>query len=161
MAAGQMTGVQQVVAAAPATGRTATANEGVTGSKLVAFEGLLKRAGHMIGVILKDIVKYAIPVASIVAIADPAAAPALEAFTASVRLVQATVISVQQKWAAEGSGANEQKLAEVLEIVEQPVVTMFAQVGLQADTAYVTNLVNGIVAILNAQPGLVLPTTAA
>ncbi len=159
MAAGQVAGSQQV--AAITTGGAASASQVGTGGKLVAFEGLLKRAGHLIGVVLKDIVKYAIPVASIVAIADPAAAPALGAFTASVRLVQATVISVQQKWAAEGSGANEQKLAEVLEIVEQPVVTLFAQVGLQVDTAYVTNLVNGVVAILNAQPGLVLPTAGA
>ncbi len=128
--------------------------------KLAAFEGFLKKAGHIAGVVLTEIVRYVIPVASFVAMADPAAAPAIGAFTASVKLVQAAVISVQQKWAAAGSEANAQKLADVLEIVEQPVVTMFAQVGLQVDTAYVTNLVNGVVAILNAQPGVVLPKAA-
>ncbi len=128
--------------------------------KLAVFEGFLKRAGHIAGVVLTDIVKYAIPVASVVAIADPAAAPAVEAFAASVKLVQATVISVQQKWSAVGSSGNAQKLADVLEIVEQPVVTMFAQAGVQVDSAYVTNLVNGVVAILNAQPGVVLPKAA-
>ena len=130
----------------------ATAAAAKTG-KLAAFEGLLKKAGHIAGVVLTDIVKYVIPVASLVAVADPAAAPAVEAFTASVRLVQATVISVQQKWATEGSQANGQKLADVLTIVEQPVVTMFAQAGIQVDTAYVTNLVNGVVAILNRSRG--------
>lgn len=128
--------------------------------KLAAFEGFLKKAGHIAGIVLADIIKYAIPVASIVAVADPAVAPAMVAFTASVRLVQATVISVQQKWSASGSEANNQKLADVLEIVEQPILTMFAQSGLQVDRAYVTNLVNGVVAILNAQPGGVLPKAA-
>ena len=129
-------------------------------NKLAAFEGFLKRAGHIAGIVLTDIVKYVIPVASVVAIADPAAAPVIEAFTASVKLVQATVISVQQKWATEGSGVNPQKLSDVLEIVQQPVTTMFAQVGVQVDTAYVTNLINGVVAILNAQPGVILPKGA-
>ncbi|GAC1357681.1 MAG: hypothetical protein NVSMB3_04420 [Acidobacteriaceae bacterium] len=129
--------------------------------KLVAFEGFLKKAGHIAGVVLTDIVKYAMPVASLVAVADPETAPAVAAFTASVRLVQATVVSVQQKWATSGSEANPQKLADVLEIVEQPVLTMFAQAGVQVDKTYVTNLVNGIVAILNAQPGAVLQKAAA
>ena len=132
----------------------------VKAGKLVAFEGFLKRAGHVAGVVLSEIVKYVIPVASVVAIADPAAAPAIQAFLASVKLVQSTVISAQQRWAAAGSEANAQKLADVLEIVEAPIVTMFAQAGVQVDRTYITNLVNGVVAILNAQPAAVLPTAA-
>ncbi len=84
--AGSGTGIAQAVAGKP--------------GKLAAFEGFLKKAGHIAGVVLTDIVRYLIPVASVVALADPAVAPAVEAFTASVKLVQATVISVQQKWAA-------------------------------------------------------------
>lgn len=144
--AGSGTGIAQAVAGKP--------------GKLAGFEGFLKKAGHIAGVVLTDIVRYLIPVASVVALADPAVAPAVEAFTASVKLVQATVISVQQKWAAGGTSANTQKLADVLEIVELPIVTMFAQAGLQVDRAYVTNLVNGVVAILNAQPGAILPAAA-
>jgi len=143
-------------AAAGIVGGT-TQSAGTKTGKLAAFEGFLKKAGHIAGVVLTDILKYAIPVASLVAVADPEVAPAVVAFTASVKLVQAAVISVQQKWSAAGSEANGQKLADVLEIVEQPIVTMFAQSGTQVDRAYVTNLVNGVVAILNAQPGIVLP----
>ncbi len=141
-------------------GQEATLTGTIKSEGLRPFEGFLRKAGQVAGVVLKDIVKYVIPIASIVSIADPSTAPVVGAFTASVKLVQATVISVQQKWTAEGSAANAQKLADVLEIVEQPVTTMFAQVGLQVDNAYVTNLVNGVVAILNAQPGLVLPAAA-
>lgn len=143
-----------------ANGGGTTQTAGPKTGKLAAFEGFLKKAGHIAGVVLTDIVKYAIPVASVVAVADPELAPGVVAFTASVKLVQATVISVQQKWSASGSEANAQKLADVLEIVEQPVLTMFAQAGVQVDKAYVTNLVNGVVAILNAQPGIVLSKAA-
>ncbi len=128
--------------------------------KLAAFEGFLKKAGHIAGVVLADVIKYAVPVASVVSIADPAAAPALEAFTASVKLVQATVITVQQRWSTQGSEANTHKLADVLSIVEAPIVTLFSQAGIAVDKAYVTNLVNGVVAILNAQPGVGLPAAA-
>ena len=122
------------------------------GGKLAEFEGFLKRAGRVVGVLLSEIVRYALPLASLAAVADPAAAPAAEAFAASLKLVQATVLAAQQRWATAGSEANARKLADVLEIVEQPIVTLFAQAGVRVDTAYVTNLVNGVVALLNAQP---------
>lgn len=127
------------------------------GRKLAEFEGFLKRAGHAAGVVLSEVVRYALPLASLVAVADPAVAPAASAFAASLRLVQATVVAAQQRWAQAGSEANGHKLADVLEIVEQPIVTLFAQAGVRVDTAYVTNLVNGVVALLNAQPAAGLP----
>lgn len=134
--------------------------EMTTVGKLATFESFLKKAGRIAGVVLTDVVKCAIPVASVVMIVDPEAAPAVEAFVASVKLVQTAVISVQQKWATEGSEANAQKFADVLAIVEQPVILMFEQAGIQVNLAYVTNLVDGVVAILNAQPGVVLRLAA-
>ena len=135
-----------------ATGSTTTSSSGV----LTTFEGFLKTAGHVAGVVLSEIVKFVVPIAQVAAIADPAVAPALTAFTTSLQLVQTAVVSAQQRWSAEGSAANAQKLADVLETVEKPIILLFAQVGISVDTAYVTNLVNGVVAILNAQPGVVL-----
>ncbi len=128
------------------------------GGALAAFEGFLKTAGQVAGVVLSEIVKYVVPMAQVAAVADPAAAPALTAFTTSLQLVQTAVVSAQQRWSAEGSAANTQKLSDVLVTVEQPILLLFAQAGLAVDTAYVTNLVNGVVAILNAQPGVVLQT---
>lgn len=127
-----------------------------SGGALAAFEGFLQTAGHVAGVVLSEIVKFVVPIAQVAAVVDPAAAPALTAFTTSLQLVQTAVVSEQQRWAAQGSAANTQKLADVLETVERPIILLFAQVGLSVDTAYVTNLVNGVVAILNAQPGAVL-----
>lgn len=131
---------------------------GAKGGKLVAFEGFLKKAGKMAGVVLADIVKYVVPIAAIVSVVEPETAPVIGAFVASVKLVQSTVIAAQQRWISEGPAANGQKLADVLAIVEQPIVTMFAQAGIEVDTGYVVNLVNGVVAILNAQPATMLPS---
>ena len=78
------------------------------------------------------------------------------AFLASVELIGNTVITIEQKWIALGPAGDGQKLSDVLLIVEQPVIALFAEVGIAVDAAYVLNLVNGIVALLNAQPGSVL-----
>ena len=137
---------------------TPTARPGTGTGGLAEFEGCLKRAGHTAGVVLSEIVRYAIPLASVVAAADPLAAPATAAFVTSLKLVQSTVIASQQRWVGEGSAANAKKLADVLEVVEQPIILMFSQAGVSVDAAYVTNLVNGVGAIVNAQPsGSVAP----
>lgn len=135
--------------AAPQVGKS-------TGSKLQTFEGFLKRAGQTAGVVLSDLVKYVLPIAQVAALADPAISPAVAAFTTSVHLVQTTVLTTQQRWASQGAAANTQKLADVLTVVEQPIILLFAQAGLHIDTDYVVNLVNGVVAILNAQPAVSL-----
>ncbi len=150
--------VHTAVAAGATAGQPAVA--GATGlvQKAQVYEGFLKRAGHVAGLVLADVVKFVVPVMQAAVLVDPAAAAAMQAFTTSLQLVQATVIATQQRWAAEGSAAHDKKLADVLTVVEQPIVQMFQQVGLQVDTAYVVDLVNGVVAILNAQPAGTLGT---
>ena len=166
VATGTTSGTTTGVTAAPtnvstAPGAPAGASTNPTsGGAMAVFQGFLKTAGHVANVVLSEIVKYVVPMAQVVAVADPAAAPALAAFTTALQLVQTAVISAQQRWAGEGSAANAQKLADVLATVEQPVILMFAQVGLSVDTAYVTNLITGVVAILNAQPAVVLQGAA-
>lgn len=146
-------------AAAPAvTAAGATGTSGLA-AKLQTFEGFLKRVGHLAGVVLSDVVRFVVPVVEVVSYADPSAAAAMRAFTTSLQLVQATVIAAQQRWVAEGSAANEQKLADVLTVVELPIIQLFAQIGIHVDTSYVINLVNGVVAILNAQPAGTLGTS--
>ena len=150
----------QAVTASGTTATTAGQAVKSAGCKLQAFEGFLKRAGQTAGMVLSDLVKYVVPIAQVAALADPSISPAVAAFTTSVHLVQTTVLSTQQRWATEGAAANTQKLADVLTIVEQPIILLFAQAGLHVDTDYVVNLVNGVVAILNAQPAATLASTA-
>ena len=137
-------------------GGTAPASQN-TATGLKTFEGFLKTIGHIAGVVLSDIVKFALPVATVVSVAVPPTSAAEEAFAASLVMVLNTVVLIEQKWSSLGSAANAQKLADVLQIVEEPIVLLFAQAGYSVDVAYVTALVNGVVALLNAQPAVPFP----
>lgn len=119
-----------------------------------AFEGFLKAAGKLVGVVLSDIVKYAVPISALLGVATPGLPAEEAAFLSAVQLIGNAVIAIEQKWSSVGPGSGTQKLADVLVLIEQPVVVLFADAGLAVDATYVTNLVNGIVALLNAQPGV-------
>lgn len=125
---------------------------------LQTFEGFLKKAGRLVGVVLSDIAKLALPITSILAAISPKMPAPEAAFVATVQLIGNAVIAVEQKWAAMGTAAGAQKLADVLVLVEQPAIALFAAAGMTIDIGYVVDLVNGIVALLNAQPGGVLET---
>ncbi len=123
---------------------------------LQAFEGFLQKAGKLIGVALLDVVRFALPISALVGAAEQNQSAEEAAFLASVQLIGGAVIAIEQKWSADGSTTGAQKLADVLLLVEQPVIALFAAAGLTVDSAYVVSLVNGIVAMLNAQPADVL-----
>ena len=124
---------------------------------LQVFEGFLKSVGHVVGVLLSDVVKYAVPIVTVISVTSTPASAAEEAFAAALLMVLNTVVLIEQKWASLGSAADSQKLADVLQIVEQPIALLFAQAGYSVDVAYVTNLVNAVVALLNAQPAVPFP----
>lgn len=98
-------------------------------------------------------VKFAIPAEALVSAIFPGAAPAAAGTVSAINLIQNAVIAVEQKYAASGvqSGTGAQKLAEVLTLTEQAVTSLLQQSGISADTAYITKLVNAVVAILNVQ----------
>jgi len=100
-------------------------------------------------------VKYAVPVEKLVALIFPAAAPAAVGIADATGLIQTAVLAVEQKYAASGvqTGSGPAKLAEVLTLTESAVTTLLKQEGITADTSYVTNLVNAVVAILNVTNG--------
>ena len=145
-----------------ATGTTVVAVGASSGKPSpAAFEGFLKKAGRLVGVVLSDIAKLALPIASYLIAASPRMSGTESAFLAAVELISNAVIAIEQKWATLGAATGAQKLADVLVLVEQPVMALFAEVGVAVDAVYVVNLVNGIVALLNAQPGDLLATLAA
>lgn len=136
------------------TGTTvATLGTNTAAGSLRAFEGFLKKAGRLVGVVLSDIAKLALPIAALLSAISPKMPAAEAAFVATVQLIGNAVIAVEQKWAAMGTATGAQKLEDVLLLVEQPAIALFAEAGMTIDTGYVVNLVNGIVALLNAQPG--------
>lgn len=119
----------------------------------MSFLSVLKAIGKGFAKGLKWAVTYAVPVEKLVALLFPAAAPAAAGIASATTLIQNAVLLVEQKYAASGvqNGTGAQKLAEVLTLTEDAVVSLLKQEGITADTSYVTNLVNAVVAILNVQ----------
>lgn len=129
----------------------------------MSFLSVLKAIGQDFEKGLAWAVKYAIPVETLVGILYPPAIPVLAPVITATELLQTAVVQVEQKYAASGvqNGTGAQKLAEVLLLAENAVTSLLAQAGIKADTTYITNLVNAIVAILNVQQSTGVPTAAA
>lgn len=117
------------------------------------FVSVMEKVGHDIKVVFADVLKY-LPAAGVVAAAIfPNNATALGVVT-SVELIRNAVVLVEQKFAALGTptGTGPQKLAEVLGIVGPAVTQLLAQEHINVDQAELTNIIDAVVADLNAQP---------
>ncbi len=102
---------------------------------------------------LAEIVKYLPAAAGLAAEIFPAESAAIAGVVNSVDLIQNAVVTVEQKMAAGNvsKGTGTQKLADVLTIVTPTVTQLLTAEGIKADTAYIQNLVNAVVAILNVR----------
>ena len=125
----------------------------VVPAKHNSFIGFLESVGKFFEKGLLFAVKYVVPVGSLVSLIFPPAAAIVSEVGVATNLVQKAVLLVEQKYAASGvqNGSGAQKLAEVLLLTEDAVTSLLKQAGIVADTTYVTNLVNAVVAILNVQ----------
>lgn len=131
----------------------------------MSFVSVLETIGRGFEKGLKWAIEYAIPVERLVALLFPVAAPVAGEVADATSLIQTAVLLVEQKYAAAGkqSGTGAQKLAEVLLLTEQTVTAVLAKAGIQANTAYIQQIVSAVVAILNVQqtPASALTATAA
>lgn len=111
---------------------------------------------------LSEIEKYLPSAAALAAIIFPGQTATIAAVVTSTDLVQKAVVAVEQKMAAAGksAGTGSQKLADVLSLVTPTVTQLFAQAGLTVDQAYLTKVVNAVVAVLNVQASTVAATPA-
>jgi len=117
----------------------------------MSFVGFLEAAGKDFAKGLGYVVKIAVPVEALAKLLFPQFAPTITAGVDAATLIQNAVLLVEQKWAAAGkqNGTGAQKLAEVMTLAESAVTAILTQFGVHADTAYVTSLVNAVVAVLN------------
>ncbi len=121
------------------------------GESAMSFMSVLKWIGHEVEVVLSDVVKYALPIERLVGLIFPPAEPVVQGVIDATTLIQNAVLLVEQKWSKSSNASGAQKLADVLTLTESTVISLLAKAGVKADTAYVTNLVNAVVAILNIQ----------
>ena len=128
----------------------------------MTFVGVLQAIGKDFAKGLKWAVMYAVPVEKLVALLFPQAAPIATELADATALIQNAVLLVEQKYAASGvqSGTGAQKLVEVMTLAADAVAALLTKAGIIATEAYVTNLVNAVVAILNVQtmPAVAAPT---
>lgn len=120
----------------------------------MSFRSVLEAIGKDFAKGLKFALTYAIPVESLAALLFPASAPVMSAAEDATTLIQNSVFAVEQKFTAAGvqSGTGAEKLADVLALSQGAVTTLLSQAGIAASPAYVADLVNAVVAILNAVP---------
>lgn len=139
-------------------------------STVQEVKSFLSHAGSIFKTAVQDIVKYTPVVVATAQKVEAAAQPLLQILLPGVapelNSVLATifnaVVSVEQKFAAAGqpTGTGPQKLAEVISIIGPTAQDALAKLGLPADNAAVTNIVNGAVGFLNGIPaGLVIQGT--
>ena len=117
------------------------------------FVSIMEQIGKDALKALAEIVKYLPAAAGLAAEIFPAESAAITGVVNSVDLIQNAVVTVEQKMAAANvaTGTGAQKLADVLTIVTPTVTQLLTAEGINADTAYIQNLVNAVVAILNVR----------
>lgn len=117
----------------------------------MSFIKFLTAVGHDFEKGLNFLMPFAAAATPIVALADPAIAPA---YAAVDSLVQNVVLQTEQKFTAMGkqTGTGASKLAEVVQIVTPGVTQILSGVGVKSDSGVVSAWVNAVVALLNAYP---------
>lgn len=123
------------------------------------FESFLSTVGTDFMKGLGFAVKEAPLVGNLVTIFYPGNAAVSPLVTAGLTLLQNSILTIEQKYAASGaqSGTGEQKAAEVLALSGPAVTQLLTAGGVKnVSDSYVQNLVTAIVGILNAtQPAIV------
>jgi hypothetical protein len=123
--------------------------EGVEKKFVSVMETVAKDAEKGLGVA----VKYLPEAASLAAaIYPPSAAIDANVITAT-DLIQKAVANAEQQYAAAvpSDATNAHKLSTVLSLAETAVTSLLSKAGITANTAYVTSIINAVVAILKVQ----------
>lgn len=148
---------KELPAAAPATAQTTIPAvkpeaEGVTVAN--KFIGFLEAVGKDFEKDLVWAVKEAPAVGSLVTLLVPEASSDVAAAETGLNLVQNAVITVEQKYAAQGiqNGTGTQKLADVTALAGSAVTSLLTQAGVKnVTTDYIQSLISAVVSIMNIQ----------
>ena len=144
------------IPASPAVPITAASTE-TLGQKVEAdlkkFVSVLDLVGEDAEKGLVFAVKYAVPVASLVSLLFPAAAPEATGAVTALNLIQNAVLEVKAKSAALPTNLTPaQMLADELQLVGPAVIQLLATEKITVNSAQVQSYIQAVVAILNTQP---------
>lgn len=120
---------------------------------LKKFVSILDFVGEEVEKGLTFAVKYAVPVASLVSLIFPAAAPEATGTVVALNLIQSAVLEVKAKSAALPTSLTPaQMLADELQLVGPAVTQLLAAEKITVNSAQIENIIQAVVAILNTQP---------
>lgn len=125
-------------------------------SSTMSFISVLEAVGKDAEKALTEVVKYAVPVASLASLLFPAAAAGSAVAVTAVTLIQNAVLEVEAKTSLLPAGLTvAQKAADVLQMVGPAVTAILAQEKITAGSAEVANLIAAVSAILAVAPSSV------
>jgi hypothetical protein len=130
----------------------------------MSFISMMQAIGRDVLRAFEDVVRYLPPAVTVASMFFPITAVPLASTVASVNLIQQAIVMVEQKFAAAGkaTGTGQQKLADVLTYVKPTVTQLLLTDKITVNDTKLTNIINAIVAILNAQDApapLIAPAT--
>lgn len=128
-------------------------------SFIQTIEADAKKVWSVIEIVGKDADKglsfasqYLPEVASLAAVFFPQEQAVFTGVVNAVSLIQKAVVDIKQKSALLPAGLTEtQMVAEELALVGPEVTQLLADEGISADNAFITKIINGVVAILDAR----------
>jgi hypothetical protein len=117
------------------------------------FVSVMELIGNDVKIAWSEVVKYLPAAAKLAELIFPAQTAVIGSAINSVDLIQQAVVTVEQKFAAAGNatGTGAQKLAQVLSIVSPTVTQLLSEEKIPVNSAYISDIVNAVVAILNVQ----------
>ena len=117
------------------------------------FLTVMEAIGKDAKIVFTEVEKYLPEAATLAKLLFPPSAAAVAGVVNAVGLIQQAVALIEQKYAALGTatGTGAQKLAEALSVVTPTVTQALTAEGLPVNAAYIQNITNAVVAILNVQ----------
>jgi hypothetical protein len=118
------------------------------------FVSVMELVGKDALKVLGVVKEYLPEAAALASVLFPQDVAAITGVVNSIELVQNAVVLVEQKMAAAGTptGTGVQKLAEVTALVGPVVTQLLTAEKIPCDAAFLTKMINAVVAILNVKP---------
>ena len=120
----------------------------------MSFKSVMQKIGEEFKTGLTEVKKYLPEAATLAGLIFPGETGTIAGVVSSVNLIQNAVVTIEQKYAASGAATatGASKAADVLTFVGPTVLTELQAAGVKdIDTTTVQNIVNAVVAIMNAQ----------
>lgn len=119
----------------------------------MSFKTVIDKVGEDFKIAFTEVQKYLPTASALATVIYPQGKQITSGITTAFDLIQNTVVTIEQKYAAAGTASKTgaAKAADVLAIVGPAVTDLLNKENVPADPVYVNNLISAVVAILNVK----------